>query len=111
MAPKIVNNLLNYPSTYVNPEIVDLNQVIANIFNGKTPTGSLWSHKTTIKDTWFIRELSRHMELGLSFGWVKHKILISKSELKRLYAQEEVPVILASLFTRPVVDIKKSTTP
>jgi len=36
--------------------------------------------KTTMKDICSIRELLRHMELSLNFGWVGHKILILKLE-------------------------------
>ncbi len=39
----IVKNLPSYPPTYHNPDLFNLNQIIANVFNGKTPTGTAWS--------------------------------------------------------------------
>jgi hypothetical protein len=39
----IVNNVPEYPIKYMNSAIINLNQVVANVFNGKTPTGSQWS--------------------------------------------------------------------
>jgi basic membrane lipoprotein Med (substrate-binding protein (PBP1-ABC) superfamily) len=27
----------------MNPDLVNLNQIVANVFNGKTPTGNQWS--------------------------------------------------------------------
>jgi hypothetical protein len=41
----IVNNLPGYPPQYVDSAIICLNEVIANVFNGKTPTGHPWTQE------------------------------------------------------------------
>ena len=40
----IITNLPGgYPATYLSQDLVNKNQVLANVFNGKTPTGTEWS--------------------------------------------------------------------
>ena len=40
----IATNLPNgYPMQTMDPNLIDQNQVIANVFNGKTPTATQWS--------------------------------------------------------------------
>lgn len=43
MGAAIAKNIDGYPAQYINSEIINLKQVIVNVFNGKTPTGSPWS--------------------------------------------------------------------
>lgn len=62
-----------YPASYINSEIVNLNQVIANVFMAKHQQAAN-GHKTIIKDTCFSEELSKPTEPGISFGWAGTKI-------------------------------------